>query len=159
MWRFRPNFTNNLHLHAIRFNRSQKLFVNTQVRSLRSDLEVKIKGSRERVLARVFTLSQNGYGEQTARSCVYFVSTQNFWSWHTEKSWQHPKVFPDGPPVQYWPGPATVNFGVRKRSGVFGAVWPPANIYPRAWHSCTDRIILLKKSEKFEKEKSPELHS
>ena len=43
------------------------------------------------------------------------------------KSWQHPKDFPSGPPPQYYPGPATVNFGVLKRSGVFVAVWPPAN--------------------------------
>ena len=44
------------------------------------------------------------------------------------KSWQHPKDFPSGPPPQYYPGPATLNFGVLKRSGVFVAVWPPANI-------------------------------
>ena len=44
-----------------------------------------------------------------------------------QKSWQHPKDFPSGPPPQYYPGPATVNFGVLKRSGVFVAVWPPAN--------------------------------
>ena len=44
------------------------------------------------------------------------------------KSWQHPKDFPSGPPPQYYPGPATVNFGVLKRSGVFVAVWPPANM-------------------------------
>ena len=43
-----------------------------------------------------------------------------------QKSWQHPKDFPSGPPPQYYPGPATVNFGVLKRSGVFVAVWPPA---------------------------------
>lgn len=43
-----------------------------------------------------------------------------------KKSWQHPKDFPSGPPPQYYPGPATVNFGVLKRSGVFVAVWPPA---------------------------------
>jgi hypothetical protein len=45
----------------------------------------------------------------------------------SKKSWQHPKDFPSGPPPQYYPGPATVNFGVLKRSGVFVAVWPPAN--------------------------------
>ena len=45
-----------------------------------------------------------------------------------QKSWQHPKDFPSGPPPQYYPGPAAVNFGVLKRSGVFAAVWPPANI-------------------------------
>ena len=45
-----------------------------------------------------------------------------------KKSWQHPKDFPSGPPPQYYPGPATVNFGVLKRSGVFVAVWPPATI-------------------------------
>ena len=44
-----------------------------------------------------------------------------------QKSWQHPKDFPSGPPPQYYPGPAAVNFGVLKRSGVFAAVWPPAN--------------------------------
>ena len=44
-----------------------------------------------------------------------------------KKSWQHPKDFPSGPPPQYYPGPAAVNFGVLKRSGVFAAVWPPAN--------------------------------
>ena len=36
-------------------------------------------------------------------------------------------MFPTGPPIQYWPGPVTVNFGVRKRSGVFVTVWPLAN--------------------------------
>ena len=36
-------------------------------------------------------------------------------------------MFPNGPPIQYWPGPVTVNFGVRKRSGVFVTVWPLAN--------------------------------
>ena len=43
-----------------------------------------------------------------------------------QKSWQHPKDFPSGPPPQYYPGPAAVNFGVLKRSGVFATVWPPA---------------------------------
>ena len=43
-----------------------------------------------------------------------------------KKSWQHPKDFPSGPPPQYYPGPATVSFGVLKRSDVFVAVWPPA---------------------------------
>ena len=46
-----------------------------------------------------------------------------------QKSWQHPKDFPSGPPPQYYPGPAAVNFGVLKRSGVFATVWPPANEY------------------------------
>ena len=44
----------------------------------------------------------------------------------SKKSWQHPKEFPSGPPPQYYPGPAVVNFGVLKRSSVFTAVWPPA---------------------------------
>ena len=48
-------------------------------------------------------------------------------------------MFPNGPPVQYWPGPATVNFGVRKRSGVFGAVWPLAFIMPIAILLVRDR--------------------
>ena len=46
----------------------------------------------------------------------------------SKKSQQHPKDFPGGPPPQYYPGLATVNFGVRKRSGVFVTVWPSANI-------------------------------
>ena len=43
-----------------------------------------------------------------------------------EKSQQHPKDFPGGPPPQYYPGLATVNFRVRMGSGVFDAVWPLA---------------------------------
>ena len=61
------------------------------------------------------------------------------------KSWQHPRVFPNGPPVQYWPGPATVNFGVRKRSGVFGAVWPLATIRHAAWPIASDELQIEKK--------------
>ena len=41
-----------------------------------------------------------------------------------EKSQQHPKDFPSGHPPQYYPGLATVNFGVRMGSGTFDAVWP-----------------------------------
>jgi hypothetical protein len=41
-----------------------------------------------------------------------------------EKSQQHPKDFPGGHPPQYYPGLAVLNFGVRKGSGVFIAVWP-----------------------------------
>ena len=59
------------------------------------------------------------------------------------KSWQHPKVFPGGPPPQYWPGPAPLNFGGRKRSGAFDAVWPSAITLASAeivvncnWPSC-----------------------
>jgi hypothetical protein len=40
------------------------------------------------------------------------------------KSQQHPKDFPGGHPPQYYPGLAVLNFGVRKGSGVFNAVWP-----------------------------------
>ena len=59
---------------------------------------------------------------------------QNSWSgknrsrkipeWEKEKSQQHPKDFPSGHPPQYYPGLATVNFGVRMGSGTFDAVWP-----------------------------------
>ena len=45
-----------------------------------------------------------------------------------EKSQQHPKDFPGGPPPQYYPGLATVNFRVRMGSGVFVAVWPLATV-------------------------------
>ena len=62
----------------------------------------------------------------------------------TAKSWQHPKDFPSGPPPQYYPGPATVNFGVLKRSGVFVAVWPPADIVPRFARSCLGTAELTK---------------
>ena len=41
-----------------------------------------------------------------------------------KKSQQHPKEFPSGHPPQYYPGLAVLNFGVRKGSGVFNAVWP-----------------------------------
>jgi hypothetical protein len=41
-----------------------------------------------------------------------------------QKSQQHPKDFPGGHPPQYYPGLAVLNFGVRKGSGVFIAVWP-----------------------------------
>jgi hypothetical protein len=43
------------------------------------------------------------------------------------KSQQHPKDFPGGHPPQYYPGLAVLNFGVRKGSGVFNAVWPLTN--------------------------------
>ena len=42
----------------------------------------------------------------------------------SEKSQQHPKDFPGGHPPQYYPGLAWLNFGVRKGSGAFDAVWP-----------------------------------
>ena len=45
------------------------------------------------------------------------------------KSQRHPKDFPGGPPPQYYPGLATVNFRVRVGSGVFDAVWPLATLY------------------------------
>ena len=41
-----------------------------------------------------------------------------------EKGQQHPKDFPGGHPPQYYPGLARLNFGVRKGSGAFDAVWP-----------------------------------
>ena len=47
------------------------------------------------------------------------------------KSWQHPKVFPGGPPPQYEPGPMPLNFGGQKRSGAFDMVWPPAIPFQR----------------------------
>lgn len=40
------------------------------------------------------------------------------------KGQQHPKDFPGGHPPQYYPGLARLNFGVRKGSGAFDAVWP-----------------------------------
>ena len=46
-----------------------------------------------------------------------------------KKSQQHPKDFPGGHPPQYYPGLALLNFGVRKGSGVFNAVWPLTNIW------------------------------
>ena len=44
-----------------------------------------------------------------------------------EKGQQHPKDFPGGHPPQYYPGLARLNFGVRKGSGAFDAVWPLTN--------------------------------
>ena len=41
-----------------------------------------------------------------------------------EKGQQHPKDFPGGHAPQYYPGLAPLNFGVRKGSGAFHAVWP-----------------------------------
>ena len=35
--------------------------------------------------------------------------------------------FPGGPPAQYWPGLASLSYGVRMGSGVFDAVWSTAN--------------------------------
>ena len=43
-----------------------------------------------------------------------------------EKSQRHPKDFPGGPPPQYYPGLALLNFRVQMGSGVFSAVWPLA---------------------------------
>jgi hypothetical protein len=43
-----------------------------------------------------------------------------------EKSQRHPKDFPGGPPPQYYPGLALLNFRVRMGSGAFSAVWPLA---------------------------------
>ena len=45
----------------------------------------------------------------------------------TTQSRQHPQVFPGGPPPQYEPGPAPLNFGGRgekRRGGGFKAVGP-----------------------------------
>ena len=76
--------------------------------------------------SRVFTLSQNGYGADTKLGRSQPQLSPGYGLPQGKKSWQHPKDFPSGPPPQYYPGPATVNFGVLKRSGVFVAVWPPA---------------------------------
>ncbi len=46
------------------------------------------------------------------------------------KSQQHPKDFPSGHPPQYYPGLATVNFGVQMGSGAFDAVWPLTRSLP-----------------------------
>ena len=73
------------------------------------------------------TLSQNGYGTWCAELSECLAQVELVQT--NQKSQQHPKDFPGGPPPQYWPGPATVNFGVRKRSGVFVAVWPLATRY------------------------------
>ena len=35
--------------------------------------------------------------------------------------------FPSGPPAQYWPGLASLSYGVRMGSGVFDAVWSTAD--------------------------------
>jgi hypothetical protein len=51
----------------------------------------------------------------------------NCYSDTSDKSQQHPKDFPGGPPPQYYPGLATFNFRVRMGSGAFDAVWPLAN--------------------------------
>ena len=44
--------------------------------------------------------------------------------WWMQKSLQHPKVFPRGPPPRYLPGPLRLNFRVQMGSGVFRKVWP-----------------------------------
>ena len=44
----------------------------------------------------------------------------------TTKSQRHPKDFPGGPPPQYYPGLALLNFRVRMGSGALSAVWPLA---------------------------------
>ena len=65
--------------------------------------------------------------------------------WWYKKSQQHPKEFPGGPPPQYYPGPATVNFRVRKRSGVFVAVWPLASIsvesFRESLKKCRSKVL------------------
>ena len=45
-----------------------------------------------------------------------------------QKSQRHPKDFPGGPPPQYYPGLALLNFRVRMGSGAFSAVWPLAKV-------------------------------
>ena len=94
------------------------------MRSVVPESEVNQKGLRI-ASAWLQTLSQNGYGaERSKLEPIMIRGTRTI----NRKSQQHPKDFPGGPPPQYWPGPATVNFGVRKRSGVFGAVWPLATV-------------------------------
>ena len=44
------------------------------------------------------------------------------------KSRQHPKHFPTSPLGQYYVGSLLVDFGGRKRSGVFRRIWPSATV-------------------------------
>ena len=37
-------------------------------------------------------------------------------------------AFPGGPPAQYYPGLASLSYGVRMGSSVFNAVWSTANL-------------------------------
>ena len=93
-----------------------------------------------------FTLSQNGYGAYWTHHKWHISLTGIPYKKIGKKSLRHPRVFPNGPPVQYWPGPATVNFGVRKRSGVFVAVWPLARVNARnALRSDSFHFYLAKK--------------
>ena len=47
------------------------------------------------------------------------------------RSWKQKAVnsvaFPGGPPAQYYPGLASLSYGVRMGSSVFDAVWSTAN--------------------------------
>ncbi|ORM41911.1 Multidrug resistance-associated protein 1 [Babesia sp. Xinjiang] len=45
-----------------------------------------------------------------------------------KKGCRHRKEFPGGPPPQYYPGLAPLDFGVRMGSGIFDAVWPATRI-------------------------------
>ena len=53
--------------------------------------------------------------------------------WQIQKSQQHPKGFPGGPPPQYWPGLSPLDFRVRMGSGIFDEVWPLANVNANSW--------------------------
>ena len=64
-------------------------------------------------------------------------------------------AFPGGPPAQYYPGLASLSYGVRMGSSVFNAVWSTAgilsisvstvrrNLVPDSWNATIGNLIVL----------------
>ena len=68
---------------------------------------------------------RNAASTPVAGTLCFCLSLFAVW-FRNATSWQHPGVFPGSPPPHYEPGFSPLNFGGRKGSGAFGAVWPPA---------------------------------
>lgn len=59
-----------------------------------------------------------------------FFNICDFWLsgiWGRRRKAVNSVGFPSGPPAQYWPGLASLSYGVRMGSGVFDAVWSTAD--------------------------------
>ena len=55
--------------------------------------------------------------------------------------------FPSGPPAQYWPGLASLSYGVRMGSGVFDAVWSTANHILLTWMTIRRWLSVIYKDD------------
>ncbi len=80
-------------------------------------------GYGDYVCSRICSLIELLKSGRTQNRFLALISNGTCPDWK-KVSQQHPKDFPGGHPPQYYPGLARLNFGVRKGSGAFHAVWP-----------------------------------